>query len=38
MIASVYSTVGVELKKLDERNAYHEATMSPLSRLIRKLI
>lgn len=38
MIASVYSTVGVEMKKLDERNAYHEMTRSPLSRLFRRLM
>ena len=38
MIASVYSTVGVEMKKLDERNAYHEMTRSPLQRLFRRLM
>ena len=38
MIASVYSTVGVELKKLDTRNAYHERTKSPLQRLFQSLI
>lgn len=38
MIASVYSTVGVEMKKLDERNTYHDMTRSPLSRLFRRLM
>ena len=38
MIASVYSTVGVEIKKLDERNAYHARTRTPLQRLFNHLM